>query len=55
MFNIQVEELVPAGALHPDSIHVPGIYVQRIMQGPSYEKRIERLTLDGGGDVVRSF
>lgn len=41
----EVEEIVPAGSLHPDEIHVPGIYVQRIVQAkPS--KKIERLTLD---------
>lgn len=37
----EVEEIVPAGALDPDHIHTPGIYVDRIIQGPSYEKRIE--------------
>lgn len=37
----EVEEIVPAGALDPDHVHTPGIYVDRIIQGPSYEKRIE--------------
>jgi 3-oxoacid CoA-transferase subunit A len=37
----EVEELVPAGALDPDHVHTPGIYVTRVVQGPSYEKRIE--------------
>lgn len=37
----EVEEIVPAGALDPDQIHTPGIYVDRIIQGRSYEKRIE--------------
>ena len=37
----EVEELVEAGSLDPDQIHTPGIYVDRIIQGPSYEKRIE--------------
>lgn len=37
----EVEEIVPAGALDPDEVHTPGIYVDRIIQGPSYEKRIE--------------
>lgn len=41
----EVEQLVPAGELDPDQIHVPGIYVHRIFQGPRYEKRIERRTL----------
>jgi 3-oxoacid CoA-transferase subunit A len=41
----EVEELVPAGKLNPDQIHVPGIYVQRIFQGSNYEKRIEQRTV----------
>ncbi len=40
----EVEELVPAGQLDPDQIHTPGIYVHRIFQGTSYEKRIEQRT-----------
>jgi 3-oxoacid CoA-transferase len=43
----EVEELVPAGALDPDSIHTPGIYVDRIVQGEQYEKRIEFRTVQG--------
>ena len=43
----EVEELVPAGALDPDSIHTPGIYVDRIVQGERYEKRIEFRTVQG--------
>lgn len=41
----EVEELVPAGALQPDQIHTPGIYVHRIFQGEKYEKRIEQRTV----------
>lgn len=41
----EVEELVEIGELEPDQIHTPGVYVQRIFQGPSYEKRIEQRTL----------
>lgn len=41
----EVEELVPAGGLDPDQIHTPGIYVHRIFQGSSYEKRIEKITV----------
>lgn len=37
----EVEELLPPGALDPDEIHTPGIYVDRIILGPHYEKRIE--------------
>jgi len=41
----EVEELVPAGELDPNNIHVPGIFVQRIFQGEKYEKRIEQRTV----------
>ena len=41
----EVEELVPAGVLNPGEIHTPGIFVQRIFQGDSYEKRIEQRTV----------
>ncbi|HUO94047.1 MAG TPA: CoA transferase subunit A [Rhizomicrobium sp.] len=41
----EVEELVPTGTLNPDHIHTPGIFVQRIVQGPRYEKRIEKKTV----------
>ena len=41
----EVEELVPAGELDPDHIHLPGIYVHRIFQGVDYEKRIEQRTV----------
>jgi 3-oxoacid CoA-transferase subunit A len=40
----EVEELVPAGTLDPDNIHTPGIYVDRVLVGAHYEKRIEKLT-----------
>jgi len=42
---VEVEELVPLGALDPDHIHTPGIYVHRIFQGVNYEKRIEQRTV----------
>jgi len=41
----EVEQLVPAGELDPDSIHTPGIYVRKIFQGTNYEKRIEQRTV----------
>ncbi|GGH38179.1 succinyl-CoA:3-ketoacid-CoA transferase [Mangrovimonas yunxiaonensis] len=41
----EVEELVPAGTLDPNQIHIPGIFVQRIFQGADYEKRIEQRTV----------
>ncbi|MDG3583301.1 CoA transferase subunit A [Galbibacter pacificus] len=42
---VEVEELVPAGSLEPNQIHVPGIFVQRIFEGAKYEKRIEQRTV----------
>jgi len=41
----EVEELVPLGSLDPNTIHTPGIFVQRIFQGSTYEKRIEQRTV----------
>jgi 3-oxoacid CoA-transferase subunit A len=41
----EVEELLPAGSLDPNEIHIPGIFVQRIFQGNHYEKRIEQRTV----------
>lgn len=41
----EVEELVAVGALDPNSIHTPGIFVQKIFQGKDYEKRIEKRTV----------
>lgn len=40
----EVEELVPAGELNPNEIHTPGIFVQRIIKGDAFEKRIENRT-----------
>jgi 3-oxoacid CoA-transferase subunit A len=41
---VEVEEVVEAGALDADQIHTPGIYVDRIVRGARYERRIERVT-----------
>jgi 3-oxoacid CoA-transferase subunit A len=41
----EVEELVETGALDPNEIHTPGIFVDRIVKGPVYEKRIEQMTV----------
>jgi 3-oxoacid CoA-transferase subunit A len=41
----EVEEIVEAGELDPDAIHTPGIYVNRVIRGERYEKRIEKLTI----------
>jgi len=42
---VEVEELVQVGELDPNQIHTPGIFVDRIFQGDSYERKIEKLTL----------
>ena len=41
----EVEKLVPAGELDPNTIHTPGVFVQRIFEGVNYEKRIEQRTV----------
>jgi 3-oxoacid CoA-transferase subunit A len=51
----EVEQLVEIGSLDPDHIHTPGIYVDRIFEGRSYEKRIERRTIrarTGSGETI---
>lgn len=42
---VEVEEIVEIGELDPDQIHLPGIYVQRIIHNPNAEKRIEKRTV----------
>jgi 3-oxoacid CoA-transferase subunit A len=44
----EVEELVDTGTLDPDCIHTPGIFVQRIIEGTKFEKRIEKRTVREG-------
>ena len=41
----EVEELVPVGELDPNQIHTPGVFVQRIIKGARFEKRIENRTV----------
>ena len=41
---VEVEEVVPAGSLDPDCIHLPGVYVQRMIVGAPYDKKIEFTT-----------
>src|SRR5690349_5728867 len=41
---VEVEEVVPVGSLDPDSIHLPGVYVQRMVIGAPYDKKIEFTT-----------
>jgi 3-oxoacid CoA-transferase subunit A len=38
---VEVEEIVPVGSLDPDAIHLPGVYVQRLILGAPYDKKIE--------------
>lgn len=45
---VEVEELVEIGELDPDHIHLPGVYIQRILVGTDYEKRIERRVVAEG-------
>jgi 3-oxoacid CoA-transferase len=47
----EVEHLVEPGALDPDAVATPGIFVQRLFQGSGYERRIEKRTLRGQGGV----
>ncbi|WP_445784566.1 CoA transferase subunit A [Sphingorhabdus sp.] len=42
---VEVEEIVPAGSLDPDCIHLPGVYVQRMIVGAPYDKKIEFRTV----------
>jgi 3-oxoacid CoA-transferase subunit A len=42
---VEVEEVVETGAMEPDSVHLPGIYVHRIVHNPNPEKRIEKRTI----------
>ncbi len=41
---VEVEEIVPTGSLDPDCIHLPGVYVQRMIVGAPYDKKIEFVT-----------
>lgn len=43
---VEVEEIVPVGSIDPDQVHVPNVFVQRIIKGTNYEKRIERLKIN---------
>lgn len=51
----EVEEIVEAGTLDPDQIHLPGVYVHRLIQGHGYQKRIEKRTTSLGGDPALSL
>ena len=47
----EVEEIVPIGSLDPDAIHVPGIFVKRLVLGAPYEKKIEFRTIRTSGTL----
>lgn len=47
---VEVEEVVPVGAIDPDQVHLPGIYVHRIVHNPTPEKRIEQRTIRAEGN-----
>jgi len=51
---VEVEEIVPAGSLDPDQIHLPDVYVNRIIKGEKFEKRIEFRTVDNKGSAAPS-
>ncbi|XP_054086040.1 succinyl-CoA:3-ketoacid-coenzyme A transferase, mitochondrial isoform X2 [Zeugodacus cucurbitae] len=51
---VEVEDIVPVGALNPAEVHIPGIYVDRIIKGHNYNKRVERLRLRDSGDTAKS-
>ncbi|MGE8211733.1 MAG: CoA transferase subunit A [Stenotrophomonas rhizophila] len=47
---VEVEEVVPLGSIDPDQVHLPGIYVHRIVHNPTPEKRIEQRTVRAEGN-----
>ncbi|MBW2520122.1 MAG: 3-oxoacid CoA-transferase subunit B [Deltaproteobacteria bacterium] len=51
----EVEEIVEIGELDPHSIHVPGVYIDRLVLGQNYEKPIEQLTLSGTEISAKGF
>lgn len=50
---VEVEEIVPVGTLSPEEIHLPGIYVNRVVLGKGYEKRIEKRTISSGSGEIK--
>jgi 3-oxoacid CoA-transferase len=51
----EVEEIVEIGDLDPHQIHVPGVYVDRLVLGTNYEKPIEQRTVSGAGITAKGF
>ena len=41
---VEVEEIIENGKLDPNNIHTPSVFVNRLIQGKTYEKRIEKVT-----------
>jgi 3-oxoacid CoA-transferase B subunit len=52
---VEVEEIVDVGTFPPEDVHVSNIYVDRVIKGPKFEKRIERLTTRNKGDSKSSL
>lgn len=52
---VEVEEIVGLGEIEPDNVHLPGIYVDKIVKGEKYEKRIEKVTVQKLSDSVESI
>lgn len=48
---VEVEEVVDLGVIHPDSVHLPGVYVHRLVCNPNPEKRIEKRTTREGAQA----
>merc|ERR1719401_1872387 len=49
----EVEEIVPVGTLSPEESHLPGIYVQKVLLGKDYQKRIEKRTLSSATGGIK--
>ena len=49
---VEVEEIVPVGTIDPDDVHLPSVYVNKLIHGGSYEKRIEFQTLFKPGEAI---
>mgnify|MGYP001302916551 CR=1 FL=1 len=52
---VEVEEIVEAGELDPHAVHLPGVYVDRIIKGENYEKRIEQRTINTGKIEAKGY
>ena len=50
---VEVEEIVPTGSLDPENIHLPSVYVHRLIKGEKYEKPIEFRTIHVPGQPVK--